>query len=121
MKSKKIFSILFIALFLSVSNLAYSIGDEDISKPPINHATILIDQAKTMITYPDFAKEQKLSGFVFLSFSYDNQGDFKVNEMNTNSLELSDYVISELENLKICPWGKSAQNEYIIRFNFKLL
>lgn len=121
MNSRKIFSLVLTALFIGFSHAAYSIGEEEISKPAINHATILIDQAKTMITYPDFAKEQKLSGFVFLSFSYDNQGDFKVNEMNTNSLELSDYVISELENLKICPWGKSAQNEYIIRFNFKLL
>ncbi|MDY0216833.1 MAG: hypothetical protein RBS19_07760 [Bacteroidales bacterium] len=121
MKSRKIFSILLTAFFIGVSHLAYSIGEEEASKPSTNHATILIDQAKTMIKYPDFARDQKISGFVSLSFSYDAQGDFKVNELNTNSLELSEYVISELENLKICPWGKSAQNEYIIRFNFKML
>ncbi len=121
MKYQKIFSLLLLFFFLSSFSEAFSGGDKELPKSSTNHSTILIDQVKTMIKYPDFARENKISGFVNLSFSYNNDGSFKVNEINYSNLELSEYVVEELKNLKVCPWGKSPEKEYIIRFNFKIL
>jgi hypothetical protein len=121
MKTQKISSLILILLFVGFINTSKAIGENETKRSSVNHSTVLVDQAKAMIKYPDFAKNNKIQGFVYLSFSYDESGNFQVRDLNTNSLELSDYVVSELKNLKICPWGKSTENEYIIRFNFKLL
>ena len=121
MKTQKIISLTLILLFLGFINTSQAIGEKEVKSSSVNHSTILIDQAKSMIKYPDFAKQNNIQGFVYVSFSYDNAGNFEVRNINTSNFELSDYVISELKNLKVCPWGKSPENEYIIRFKFQLL
>lgn len=110
-------------LILLATNISFADGFEtktnETTKP--NHTNVLSEQISSLIKYPEFAKKNNIEGFVALSFSYNSQGNLVVNEFNTSNTELSTYVISEMQKLQVCPWGKDPNNNYIIRIEFQLL
>ena len=69
----------------------------------------------------EYAKKNNIEGFVVISFSYNSEGSLVINDYNTSNTELSTYVISEMQKLQVCPWGKNPNNEYLVKINFTLL
>jgi outer membrane biosynthesis protein TonB len=72
------------------------------------------------ISYPDFAKTQKLEGTVLVSLTVNTDGTIKVNLTNDSNATLKDYVVSKLQSLKIIPSSENAGKSYDVRFEFKL-
>lgn len=113
----------FLALVLFVSNNSFADGFETKTSETTapNHVNILSEQISSIIKYPEYAKKNNIEGFVVISFSYNSEGSLVINDYNTSNTELSTYVISEMQKLQVCPWGKNPNNEYLVKINFTLL
>ena len=74
---------------------------------------------KKEISYPEFAREQKLEGVVLVSFSLNSDGTIKVIMTNESDATLKDYVISKLKKLKMLPAKSDAGKTYDVKFEFK--
>lgn len=70
------------------------------------------------ISYPQFAKEQKLDGVVLVSFTVNSDGSINVNTTNQSDIRFKEYVVSKLKSLKIKSGSKSAKT-YNVKFDFK--
>ncbi|HOY33174.1 MAG TPA: hypothetical protein PKW80_14945 [Bacteroidales bacterium] len=73
------------------------------------------------VTYPEYAKENKLSGFVVLSFTVDENGKISIQELNTNSVYFQLYVEKKLSELTIENPGAYAGKTHYYRFDFELV
>ncbi|MGD0710063.1 MAG: energy transducer TonB [Bacteroidales bacterium] len=71
------------------------------------------------ISYPDFAKQQKLEGVVLVDFSVNPDGTITVNQTNASNASLKDYVVAKLKQLNIIPSKDNINKTYDIRFDFK--
>lgn len=70
------------------------------------------------VSYPDFAKEQKLEGVVLVDFTLNADGTIKVNTTNQSDINLKDYVVTKLKQIKLKP-DTSAAKSYSVKFDFK--
>jgi Leucine-rich repeat (LRR) protein len=111
----------FISLLLIFSVLFVRVKAETPEKndPKTDYISVLNNQIKSSITYPDFAKDSKLQGFVLVSFKYTNEGKLVVIDANSNNALLRDYVITELNKLDLCDHAKKPEKVYNMRFDFK--
>jgi len=109
MKTKitKIVSLMLLTVFITGKVNAKSTNPKDIDK-------IL----KKEISYPDFAKQQKLEGIVLINFSVNSDGTISVNLTNGSNASLKDYVVEKLEHLKIIPSKNNCDKNYNVKFNF---
>jgi hypothetical protein len=83
-------------------------------KPPFEQVL------QKQITYPEFAKENNVEGFVLVSFSFDHNGKIQIKDANSNDESLKSYVISKLSGIQL--FGESNDTEeHIMKFEFKLL
>lgn len=71
------------------------------------------------ISYPDFAKQQKLEGVVLVDFSVNPDGTISVNEANASNASLLDYVVAKLKQLNIIPSKDIVNKSYDVKFDFK--
>ena len=71
------------------------------------------------ISYPDFAKQQKLEGVVLVDFSVNADGTISVNEANASNASLLDYVVAKLKQLNIIPSKDIVNKSYDVKFDFK--
>lgn len=71
------------------------------------------------ITYPEFAKEQKLEGVVMVSFSVNESGLINIDLTNASNEDLKNYVIEKLKNL-IFRDTKTSESKYNMKFEFKI-
>ena len=76
---------------------------------------------KKEISYPDFAKQQKLDGTVLVSFSVNADGTISVNLTNDSNASLKDYVVEKLKQLKIIPSADNTDKTYNVKFDFKFI
>ena len=74
---------------------------------------------KKEISYPDFAKQQKLEGIVLVNFSVNSDGSINVNLTNESDVNFKDYVVAKLKQLKIIPSKNYIGKSYDVKFNFK--
>lgn len=74
---------------------------------------------KKEISYPEFAKEQKLEGMVLVNFTVTAEGNIRINLTNESDVSLKDYVVKRLQNLWIKPSGESTEKSYNVKFEFK--
>lgn len=72
------------------------------------------------ISYPDFAKQQKIEGMVLVNFSINTDGSVKVNLTNESDATLRDYVVSKLKKIKILHSKNEAEKTYNVKFEFKI-
>jgi hypothetical protein len=76
---------------------------------------------KKHMVYPEFAKENKLTGFVVVAFEVDNQGKIIISQVNSNHSVFQEYVVSKLQEL-VLKNPESYQNKtQYYRFDFQLL
>ena len=74
---------------------------------------------KKEISYPDFAKQQKLEGIVLVNFTINLNGTISVNLTNESNTSLKDYVVAKLLQLKLIPTNDSLNKTYNVKFDFK--
>ena len=94
--------------------------EKKISSGTSSLPAVFVDQIYTSVSYPEFAKEQNLEGFVLISFHYDETGAFVLNEMNANDTRLADFVLTKMKTLEMCSYAKGPGNEFNFRFDFSL-
>jgi len=70
------------------------------------------------ISYPEFAKEQKLEGVVMVSFSINENGFINIDLTNASNEDLKEYVVGKLKNL-IFKNSDKAESKYNMKFEFK--
>ena len=71
------------------------------------------------ISYPDFAKQQKLEGVVLVDFSVNPDGTISVNGANASNASLLDYVVAKLKQLNIIPSKDNINKTFDVKFDFK--
>lgn len=109
-KSVSVFMILILAATVSFA-----------SASPRKSTSDLKTVIKNSVTYPSFAKENQMSGFVVVSFSLDNTGKITINEINTNSTYFQLYVENKLNEIRIENPETYTGKTYYYRFDFELL
>lgn len=85
------------------------------------YTTMMLNEIRALVDYPDFAREFNIEGFVLVSFTYNSNGTLNVLETNTNSEALKKHVITRLGQLEMCTYAKNPKKTYNMRFDFKLL
>jgi hypothetical protein len=76
---------------------------------------------KSKVTYPEFAIENNLTGFVVVELKVKDDGSIAVERINSIYPELSDYVIGKLEKAKVKNPQELSGKSYYYRFDFELL
>lgn len=69
------------------------------------------------ISYPDFAKNERLFGIVRVEFDILQNGSIEVVNMNTSHPNLGEYVKAELEQIRID--DISEVGKHFIKINFR--
>jgi len=110
---KKSFAALVILIFAATMTVA--------SAAPRKTATDLKSLVRSTVTYPKFAKENQLSGFVVVSFNIDETGKINISELNTNSIYFQLYVENKLKEIQIQDPEAYSGKTYYYRFDFELI
>jgi len=110
---KKSISLFVILIFTASISIA--------STSPRKSATDLKTIITSTVTYPEFAKENNLSGFVVISFHVDENGKIILNELNSNSVYFQVYVENKLKEIQIKNPDSHTGKTYYYRFDFELL
>lgn len=121
---KQITSTLIILIMLAITPVAMASTDGPLKTKEVKESALpasFIQQIYSSVSYPDFAREQKLEGFVVISFGFDESGNFLLNEMNSSNDQLSAYVLEKMQNLKLCVHARQPGNDFNFRFEFTLL
>ncbi len=71
------------------------------------------------ITYPDFAKAEKLEADVYVSFTVNKNGEITVNQANALYPDFMDYVKTELKKIKVNTENEVIGKTYFYKFTFK--
>ena len=74
----------------------------------------------TKIKYPEEAKKCNLEGMVIVNFSYDENGYIVVNGVNASCNLLKDFIVNQIENIRLTRGIVSVGAEYLARFDFKI-
>jgi outer membrane biosynthesis protein TonB len=102
-----------ILLSLAILSVAFSLK----ANVPVKET--IEDQIRQQISYPEFAVKNQEEGFVMVSFLIDSVGNVTVTTVNSDNPTLKDYVVEQLENLKVHGEVVLAK-EYNIRVEFRL-
>ncbi len=114
MKTKVLMkSISFLLILIFVASVSFA--------GPRKSVTDLRTILKNSVSYPEFAKENNLSGFVVLSFNIDENGKINIKELNSNSIFFQLYVENKLSGIKIENPGDHKGKTYYYRFDFELI
>lgn len=120
MKSIKTISILSLLLLLNISLIANNEnGNKD--KSNNNYCNSLKKEIQSLVSFPDFAKQNKTEGFVLVQFEYDSDGYLKVLNANSNDDLLKNYVIQKLETFQMCKHAQLSSMDKTMRFDFRIL
>jgi hypothetical protein len=118
MKTIKIFIQAMLLMMMSTGiGLA---GNPKTTNSPSECSLSLYKEIRSVVTYPQFAKEQNIQGFVVISFNYDKQGNLKVIGINSNDNRLSDYVLNQMSKANVGSCVLNSEEVYSMRFNFLL-
>ena len=112
-----------IGVFILVSMFMSAAMAENPEKndPESPYRQMFLNEVRDLVVYPDFAIQLGIEGFVLVSFNYDENGNIKILESNSNSEMLKYYVANTLKNLDMCGHAKAVGKLYNLRFDFKLI
>ena len=119
MNTTKNISILLLLLFLNIS--LFATNDTENNNTETKYNAEFNKEIRSLIKFPEFAKQTNLQGFVLVQFNYDKNGNINILEINSNENVFKNYVAEKLESLKMCEHAKNTDKEYTMRFDFKLL
>jgi|GEM_PF-1189505 len=110
---KKSFSLLVMLIF----TLSVSVA----SAAPRKTATDLKSVISSSISYPEYAKEHQIGGFVVLALVVDEKGKITITEMNASSLEFQLFVEKSLKEINIENPQIYKGKTYYYRFDFEII
>lgn len=113
-------TLILILLILLNINL-FATNDTEINNNESKYRNELKKEIRSLIKFPEFAKQTNLEGFVLVQFNYDKTGKINILEINSNDTALKKYVREQLESLKMCEHARDTEKKYSMRFDFKLL
>lgn len=114
----KTINLLSILLLFAISTQAENPVDNENATA---YKKALTNQIQQLVQYPEFAKTNQAEGFVLVSFHFGENGSLSVIEVNSNNVELKNYVIQKLQTIELCTHAKNPKNIYNMRFDFKLI
>jgi hypothetical protein len=116
MKTLKIISLFTLSMIMA---LVVSASRPDIKSHtnPDGLSTVITAQ----VTYPDFAIEKRITGFVVVELSVNTDGSIRVERINASQPELLEYVLGKLEQTKVQNSAQLTGKPYYYRFDFQLL
>ncbi len=79
------------------------------------------DAIYSILTYPEFARENIEDGVVFVNFTYDEDGYIKIRSTNYSDEQLNKYIVDKLENIRLRNGIVTIGKEYHLKFHFELL
>ena len=114
-KSVLLKSVLAFIVFLFTIQISMA-GVKDPKK--LNDLKVIV---KKHVVYPEYAKENNLTGFVVVAYEVDNNGKILITEINSNLYFFQEYVIGKLQELVLKnPENYQDKTQYY-RFDFQLL
>jgi hypothetical protein len=116
MKALRIIPFIMLLMIIAVGAYAQKPGKTK-SVNPVELTNIV----KSQVTYPEFAIENKLTGFVVAELKVNDDGSIVIESINSTQPELSDYVIGKLEQAKVEKPQELSGKSYYYRFDFELL
>ncbi|MFA5780647.1 MAG: hypothetical protein WC868_00050 [Bacteroidales bacterium] len=108
-----------IKMTILISLVIFTIASLDTANAGNPKTTSIDKLLNKEISYPDFAKQQKLEGFVLVNFTVNSDGTICVNLTNESDANLKDYIVGKLMNLKIIPSKENTSKTYDVKFEFK--
>lgn len=75
----------------------------------------------SQVPYPEFARKKQIEGGVAVRFQFDSNGTLHVLDSSSNSAELQQYVLNKLRNLQLKNCRVEMNQDYYLRFMFRLL
>jgi hypothetical protein len=114
-KSVLLKSVLAFIVFLFTVQISMA-GVKDPKK--LNDLKVIV---KKHVVYPEYAKENNLTGFVIVAFEVDNNGKILISQINSNLYFFQEYVVIKLQQLVLKnPENYQDKTQYY-RFDFQLL
>jgi hypothetical protein len=87
-----------------------------IASPEMPRTKTLNQELKNQISYPEFAKTEKMDGMVLVEFEVTPNGELEVTQMNFSCPQLAKYVEKKLETIRV--EDLSDQGKHCVKFNF---
>ena len=117
MKTKRTITVL-IVLILTVFSINFASANSGVIKPEKN---MNIVNALQSIKYPQFAKNDNINADVLVSFNVSDSGKIVLEQINSSSPVLMQYVKEQLQNLNVNSNSVETNKNYNFRLRFKLL
>lgn len=108
------------AILTIVSFLILGFSGMSVANPKVSTGDDLDKVIKKQIAYPEFARAQKLEGVVLVDFTLNADGTIKVNATNQSDVNLKEYVVSKLEQIKVNPDSAEGKT-YCVKFVFEYI
>jgi len=106
-------------IIILISLVLLTVANSDTANAGNPKTTSIDKLLNKEISYPDFAKQQKLEGFVLVNFTVNSDGTICVNLTNESDANLKDYIVGKLMKLKIIPSKENTGKTYDVKFEFK--
>lgn len=114
---KKVFAILTLIVFTGISFLSVAKDSpKNDNKTESQTTQVLMKQ----MDYPTFAKEKKIEGDVYVSFTLNKDGRIENICANSSSELLKNYVVEKLQASNIPGTIADATQVFYIKFSFRL-
>ena len=114
-KSVLLKSVLAVIVFIFTIQISMA-GVRDPKK--LNDLKVIV---KKHVVYPEYAKENNLTGFVVVAFEVDNDGKIIISQINSNLYFFQEYVVNKLKELVLTnPENYQDKTQYF-RFDFRLV
>jgi len=113
---KKVLTLVIAAIFSTISFQSFSTNDSDNANETKVKQTVI-----SQITYPDFAKEQKIEGDVLVSFKVSKDGKVVVLSSNSSEVKLQNYVVEKMKTVNLSSVDVEEGFVYNVKFSFQLL
>jgi hypothetical protein len=76
---------------------------------------------KKHVLYPEYAKENNMTGFVVVAFEVDNNGKIIISQINSNLYFFQEYVMGKLQELVLKNPENYRDKTHYYRFDFQLM
>jgi len=114
---KWLFIIILIVIF-SIELNASNEGKKEYNKKEY-YRNLLRKEIQSLVIFPQSEKFKAESGFVLVTFKYNENGKLEIKEINSSDEYLKDYVSEKLTKLPMCEHIKKSEKVFSIRFDFK--
>jgi hypothetical protein len=103
--------ILILAILMLILSISYAKSPESVLQQTIN----------SQIQFPAFALDKQIEGTVFVEFTIKEDGRIEVINCSSLQGELQSFVFLKLASLTVNPDPKLMGQNFLMRFDFKLI